>query len=312
MSTITLLEKYEPKTLADLYLPSRVRTLITETTTDRVGWRIFQPGTRGTGKTSVAKVISKGGDVLYLSGSNDFNVEVMRKKVYPFVSAHSVMNRQKFLIVDECENINNKIQDAFKIVLDQCKSVNFVFNTNEPENVIPEIKSRCTNIPYDYQGHEIKDQQGNYVLYAKKICDENNIQYDNPGLKELYLINFPDFRHLLIVLQQFIDSKKSVTKDNVKILSESGTVNEELYRLIEEEHNPQAFYEGVTTFKNKERECLISLGEPYLAYLISRGKFEQCLKAASIVADYSFRYVTTINKFGTFFACVIELKAIFR
>jgi replication-associated recombination protein RarA len=308
----TLLEIYAPKSLKDLYLPKRIHTLLEETTVGKSGWKVFQAGSPGTGKTSVGRELSRGGDVLYLSGSNDFNVDVMRSKVYPFVSGHSVLGKQKFLVIDECENIPNKLQDGFKIVLDTAKSVNFVFNTNEPEMVNTAIKSRCINIAYDYQREEVKEQQVHYITYATRICNENGIKWDNRGIKLLFQMNFPDFRHLLVMLQQFIDSKRDVIEDNVTILSENGTANVELYKLIEEEHNPQAFYEKATSWKGKERECLISLGEPYFTWLNKRGKFEQTLAAASIVADYSFKFVTTINKFGTFFACLCELKTVFR
>jgi replication-associated recombination protein RarA len=312
MEKKTLLEIYAPKTLSDLYLPSRIHTLLTETTVGKSGWKILQHGSPGTGKTSVGRLLSSGGDVLYLSGSNDFNVDVMRKKVYPFVSGHSALSLQKFLVIDECENIPNKLQDGFKIVLDQAKKVNFVFNTNEPEMVNTAVKSRCINIPYDYQGQEIEDQKKLYIQFIVRVCNENGIKWDNRGVKLIYQLNFPDFRHILVVLQQFIDSKRSVTEDNVQILSENGTANVELYKLIEEENDPQKFYEQVSTFKGKERECLISLGEPYFTWLNGRGKFQHTLSAAPIVADYSFKFVTSINKFGTFFACVTQLKTIFR
>jgi replication-associated recombination protein RarA len=308
----TLLEIYSPKSLKDLYLPNRIETLLTNTTTDARGWRLFQHGPPGTGKTSTAKLLTLGHDVLYLSGSNDFNVEVMRQKVYPFVSGHSVLGRQKSLIVDECENVANKIQDGFKVVLDTAKSVNFVFNTNEPETVNSAIKSRCVNVEYSYQGQEITEQQKKYISYAVRICNENNIRYDNRGLKLIYQMNFPDFRHLLVILQQFIDSKRDVTEDNVVILSENGTANVELYELIQSNAEAQKFYEAVSAYKGKERECLISLGEPYFTWLNSQGKYEHTMKAAAIVCDYSFRYVTTINKFGTFFACISALRSIFR
>jgi hypothetical protein len=50
-----------------------------------------------------------------------------------FASGMSVMQKQKTVIIDEAENIRNNLFDAFKIILDKCVNVNFIFITNEIE-----------------------------------------------------------------------------------------------------------------------------------------------------------------------------------
>lgn len=307
----TLLEIYAPKTFDELKLPKRVLDLILENN-NKIGFRLLLSGTPGTGKSTTSKLMVKGHDVMMLSGSNDFNVETLRQKVVPFVSSHSVLGNRKTLIIEECENISDKVQDSFKMILDGAKKINFIFLTNEPEKVNSAIKSRCTPIEYDFQLSEIEEQKVNYVNFIVNVCKSENIEYDGKGLGELYKINFPDFRHILVVLQQFKDTNTSVSLANVKLISESGKQNLELYDAIESLNDAQKFYEKITEFKGKERECLISLGEPFFVYLNSKGKWEHTLKSAKIVADYSNRFVTTINKFGTFFACCVELKNLFK
>jgi len=307
----TLLEIFAPKTLDELKLPARIITLILENK-DRVGFRLLCSGTPGTGKSSTAKLIAMGHDVMMLSGSNDFNVETMRQKVYPFVSSFSALNKQKTLIIEECENIKDAIQDSFKMVLDSSKKVNFIFLTNEVEKVNSAIKSRSTHIEYDFRMQEVEEQKVHYATFMVNVCKTVGIPYDGAGLTELMKINFPDFRHLLVALQTFHDTKQTVNAVNVKLISESGKQNIELYEAIENPTDSQKFYEKMTEFKGKERECILSLGEPYFNYLNGKGKWDQTLKAAKIVADYSNRFVTTINKFGTFLACTVELKTLFR
>jgi DNA polymerase III gamma/tau subunit len=310
---VSLLLKYAPRNFGEIFLPERVHNLLENTLLRKdEGLRIFQFGSPGTGKTSAAKLGAIGHDVLYLSGSNDFNVAVMREKVYPFVSGHSVMGRQKDVIIDECENIADKIQDSFKIILDAAKKVNFWFNTNEPESVNSAIKSRTTHIPYNYVGLEVADQKRKYIEYAMMICKYEAIQYDAAGLREIYKLHFPDFRHLLVVIQQFIDSGDSITLNNVQKLAELGGAIIELYEAISDIKDAQKFYEAISSFKGKERECFLALGEPYFVWLNKKGLFEHTLRLAPIVANWGYKYQTAMIKFGTFFACCSELKSQFK
>lgn len=310
-----LLEKYRPKTLEEMKLPKRIMNILMEVQKTQ-GYRLLLFSTPGTGKTSTARLLTADqtkNEVLYLSGSNDFNIEVLRNKVMTFSSSFSIQGKQKTCIIDECDNLRNDIQDAFKIILDQCKKVNFIFITNEVEKVNSAVKSRCTNLEYDFNAEEKKEQEAHYVQFAVDICKKENIKFTPAGLKELYKINFPDFRHLLVTLQQAKDGDTEITVDNVKNISEIGNQNVELYEIIMDiSLAPGVFYQKLTQFKGREKEALLSLGEPFFRYLNEKQMFDQTLKSALYVADYSNKFVVSLNKFTTFLACCIALKSIFK
>lgn len=305
----TLMQKYYPKDFSDLYLPERIQNLI-DKNKNRKGYRLLLYGPAGTGKTSTARLLNPKYkyEVLFKSGSNDFNIETMRNSIYPFIQSHStVLGKTKTLIIDECERMSEKIQDAFKVVLDKSVNINFIFITNDIEKLTPYIKSRFDLIEFNYTEEELKIQKLNYINHIIKVCKNENIKYDNDGIKELFIKNFPDFRHILRVLQQFIDTGKEVNLQNVRGMIESSLKNLELYQLLEIQ-DPQKFYFEATKWKGRERECLASLGEPYFEYLNEQNKFDKTLKAAVIVAKYSNMYVNTFNKFVCFFSCLTELK----
>lgn len=315
MENINLMEKYFPKTWEDIKLPSKVRTLLTNMQ-DKPGYRLLMYSVPGTGKTTSARLMVSDTDkyeVQYLSGSNDFKIDTLRSKVMSFASGFSVLQKHKVIIIDECENIRNDLQDAFKILLDQCKNVSFIFITNEVEKVNSAIRSRCTQIEYDFSGEELVEQQKNFIKYAVQICQEQNINYENAAIKQLYVRLFPDFRHLIVTLQQVKDSGKSLDLEFVKSLSENGKQMKDLYNLVTDQTISQrTLYESASKLKGKERECLISLGEPFFQYLNDEEKFDKTLQAAIIVAKYSEMFVTSINKFVTLLSCIIELRSIFR
>lgn len=310
----TILEKYQPKTIESLKLPERIMSII-DAVQNRQGYRLLLYGQQGTGKTTTARLLNNDKDkfdVLYLSGSNDFNIQTLREKIYPFAGSHSVLKKQKTIIIDEAENMKDVIQDAFKIVLDASKKVNFIFITNEIEKIIPPVQSRFTKIEYNFNEQELVEQRNNYLMYIKNIVDTEKIEYDNTGIKELYIRNFPDFRQSLVVIQQIIDGKQKLTRDTVIQTAEQGVQDTILYDILLKEHDAQKFYEACSGYKSKEKEAINSLAEPFFRYLNSIGKFEQTIKSAIVVAKYSNMYSTATSKFGTFFAMMSELRTIFR
>jgi replication-associated recombination protein RarA len=307
-----LLEKYFPKTFDDVYLPINKKNEILAGL-EKTAFRLLLHGSPGGGKTTVSRLLSKDYETIYLSGSNDFNIDTIRNKIIPFASGYSVNNRRKLIIIDECENIRDNLQDSFKVSMDQMQSVSFIFITNEIYQVNDAIKSRCNKICFDFADDEMKEQLKNFVTFLKRICTEQSIRYTPEGAKKLYQLLFPDFRQLLITLQKFKDTNIEVNFDNVVALAKVGKENKELYLVIEDNTiQGKQLYEQLSVFRGKEKECFTSIGEPFFEHLNEQGKYDITLKVAIIVSKYSNMYVNSINKFTTLIACVVELKTLFR
>jgi len=305
----TLIEKYQVKNFDDLKLPARIKQIITDN--QNTYYRLLLYSSPGTGKTTTAKLLSKGKSVLYLSGSNDFNIQTMRKYVYPFCNSFSVNDKEKVLIIDEADNIPNKIQDAFKILIDTAKKVRFIFITNEIDKINDAIQSRCTKLNYNYTASELDEQQANYLKFMVDVVQKENIGFTKEGLLELLKYYFPDFRALLDILQVFKTTKQRITVENIsknKIVS--GIQNKEIYDLIEhpENYNARKFYEIVSKYRGIEESVLTSLCEPYFQYLNDKGLYEKTLETAEIMNEFTSQYNTTINKFGLLVACIYKLR----
>lgn len=304
--------KYEIKTFEELKLPNRIKTLV-QGKAETIYRMIFY-GTSGLGKTTLSKILSKNHDILYLSGSNDFNIDKMRNKIYPFCNQFSVKDLPKIVIIDECERIPLKLQDAFKIVLDSTKNTTkFIFITNDYTKIIDAIKSRSTSINFNYTADELAEQQGYFVQYAVDICQKENISFDRDGMMALYKKIFPDFRQLLETLETFKLSNEKITEASVnKSEIIAGKQNMEIYDLIGKPQNytPKQFYQIISKYKGKEEDVFNSLCEPYFAYLNGLDKYDKTLASAEIINKYCCEYHTTMNKFALLISCVHELRKI--
>ena len=115
-------------------------------------------------------------------------------------------------------------------------------------------------------------------------------------------MNFPDFRHILVLLQQLKDGNLPLNNETIELLSETGKQNLELYGLL---MNPaltaEEFYKGVAQYRGREKDALQSLCEPFFIFLNSKSKFDQTILVGKIVANWANIHTTTINKFSAFF-----------
>ncbi len=312
MNNFSIEQKYFPKEWDDLILPESYLKIL-DKKKESQGYRLLLHSTPGTGKTTTARLLTINDDVLYLSGSNNFLTKVMNEKVYPFATNFSLLNKQKTVIIDEFSGIKMQLQEAFKIILDQAVKVNFIFITNEFEKTNDAVLSRCTKLNYDFSGSDLKEQKTNYINYLINVCTQENIKYDKEGVRKLFQMNFPDFRNLLGHLDELKSKGKDVTLESVKTLSDYGKIDLQLYEMV---MNPaligKDFYQEIVKYKAHEKQGFLSLGEPFFEYLNNKKLYDKTLESAIIISKYSDSYGESINKFVTFFSCIVELKTLFR
>jgi len=307
-----LIVKYGVKTIDDMQLPTRIMDLV-NAKSESV-YRFLFYSTPGTGKTTLAKMLTKGMNILYLSGSNDFDVNTMRTKVYPFCQKHSIDNKPKVCIIDECDNINKKIQESFKILTDSTiKSVRFIFITNNIDKIDTAVFSRFTKINFNFTANELTEQQGNYVKFAVDICKAENIGFDKDGMMEMYKKFFPDFRQMIDTLENFKLTNQKITASTIRQSDiVAGIQIVEIYDLImkPKDYDPKSVYTLLSKYKNQEIDVLNSLCNPFFTYLNNLGKYSTTLEVAEIMNKYCVEYSQTMNKFALLISCINELRKI--
>lgn len=151
MSKFTLLsEVLRPTSFADLVLPDKtVRQLQAMLDSGNV-MNMLLHGTPGTGKTSTARIFKSGGfDVLFLNGSLENGIDLVRETILPFTSTVSMYDRPKIVIIDEAEFLSDSAQASLRSVIEEVSAnCRFIFTANEPQKLSSAIRSRLLAVHF--------------------------------------------------------------------------------------------------------------------------------------------------------------------
>jgi len=170
MSYLVLARKYRPQTFDQVIEQAHItRTLTNAISTDRVAHAILFSGPRGTGKTTVARILAKamnceqgptavpcnvcrsceeitgghGVDVFEIDGASNNSVDQVRelRENIKYMPAHSAF---KIYIIDEVHMLSMAAFNALLKTLEEPPAhVLFMFATTEPHKIPITILSRC-------------------------------------------------------------------------------------------------------------------------------------------------------------------------
>ena len=163
-------ELFRAKRLEELILPSRIKTelekgLVTHT---------FLYGPAGTGKTTIARILTEGYEVLRLNGSSENGIDVIRNQVVDFASTMSLMGgseKLKVIFIDEADGLTENAWDALRETLERYhESVRYICTCNKFNKIPEPIKSRFNCIPvYPVTVAEEQEVIGYVCEYVRRI-----------------------------------------------------------------------------------------------------------------------------------------------
>lgn len=246
--------KYRPRTFDELLGQVHVTTILkNQIIKGNIGHAYLFSGTRGTGKTSAAKIFSravncqdpKDGnpcnkceickgildesimDVIEMDAASNRKIEDIRelreKVVYPPSRA-----RYKVYIIDEVHMLTNEAFNALLKTLEEPpRHLIFLLATTEPERLPPTILSRCQR--FDFKRLTSRDMEGS----MKTISQEMGVEVDDKVFKLIASNSDGAMRDALSLLDQCIafDDKKVTYDDALKIL---GIANKDLiFKMVD-------------------------------------------------------------------------------
>ena len=201
--------KYSPKKMSDLILLDKHKTKFEKIIQTRHLPDTLLYGPAGTGKTTLINVLKSelNLDMLYVNGSIDTSIEVVRSDIRQFTKRSSAS--QKAVFIDEFERMSGgrtDAQDSLKAEVELCKKTIFLFATNHVENVIPPLVSRCGGgISFFFNNDEKKELQKKYYKRCLEILEEENVEYEPKAVAKVIQSIFPDMRNIIHSLQDIFN-----------------------------------------------------------------------------------------------------------
>lgn len=209
-------EKYKPKNVEDLVVDTKVLNIIKGILNKKEIPNMTLSSKRpGIGKTSIAKILAYTicgkHNTLFINGSLDRNIDVLRNEMTEFVYADSIDGNKKCIIIDEAEYMNvNSLQPSLRNFIEEnSKNCSFILTCNYSEKIIEPLLSRCPVLDISVSDADDKRELAIKIMdRAKFILEQENISYDIKILPPLIKKLFPDIRKIITELQKYSISGK--------------------------------------------------------------------------------------------------------
>lgn len=204
MANESLASKYRPQTFKDVVGQETIKTILSRASLqDKIAPAYLLSGTRGVGKTTLARIlakalncenaptaepcnvcnacksITKGAfiDVIELDGASNRGIDDIRK-LRETIGYSPMEGRYKVIIIDEAHMLTKEAFNALLKTLEEPPSrVVFILATTEPHKFPITIMSRCQHFVFRQVPENDIDNQLRYVLDSEKL------PYDEEAIK---------------------------------------------------------------------------------------------------------------------------------
>ena len=218
-------EKYRPQKIDECVLPESLKKTFHEYIAQGELPTFLFCGTAGVGKTTVAKALCNeiGAEFLFINGSEESGIDVLRTKIKSFASSVSLTDAKKVVILDEADYLNpNSTQPALRAFIEEFSAnCRFIFTCNFKNRIIEPLHSRCSVIDFKIDNKDKQETMAAFFKRAVQILKQENIEFDQKVVAEVVAKHFPDYRRVLNELQRYSVSGKIDTGILVNVGEES-------------------------------------------------------------------------------------------
>jgi DNA polymerase-3 subunit gamma/tau len=220
----SLYRKHRPRTFADVVGQEHiVRTLQAAVEQDRVAHAYLFAGPRGTGKTSLAKILAKALncehgptptpdgtcercmaihearslDVIELDAASNRGIDTIRETVIERASLAPIEGGSKIYILDEAHSLTADASNALLKTLEEPpEKVVFILCTTDANKLLPTVRSRCQRFAFRRPG------PGELATVLRRISDAEQIEVDDAALHLMARAAGGSFRDAVGTLDQ--------------------------------------------------------------------------------------------------------------
>lgn len=252
-------EKYKPRKIDDLILDDFIELKIRKIINDKELTNTIFTGIPGVGKTSSIRCIINNiysiknvKDMVFKIGfgTNErgikslSEVEGFCKKSVNLIDGYC---KHKLLILEDADNsVTSKALKLFSPILSKYPKIVMIFSCNDQTKINESIQSKCSTIVFNKVASE------KYLKKFKFICDKENINYNEDGLKYLYRIYDGDIRKILNTIELMSIHGLEIIRDQIdkglSIISEND-IKELINSVLEK--NVQKIFKICDDFQKK-------------------------------------------------------------
>lgn len=231
---ISLYRKYRPETFKDVVGQEHVTDVLQESVAqEKIGHAYLFCGSRGTGKTSVARIFARAigtspNDLYEIDAASNTSVEDIRA-LNEAVNTLPFESKYKVYILDEVHMLSKSAFNAFLKTLEEPpKHVIFILATTEMEKLPETIVSRCQTFTFKQPTVEILKK---VVLDVSK---KEGVNLEHAAAELVALLGDGSFRDTLSILQKVVSlsGDAEVTLQEVERVTGAPTSNI-IYGVVE-------------------------------------------------------------------------------
>lgn len=238
---VPLYRKYRPKNLSEVVGQEHIKKALTNAISlNKISHAYLFTGPRGTGKTSIARILAKSlnckdgptvtpcevcpscvdiknstpMDVIEIDAASNRKVEDAQN-ILEKIQYVPVNGKYKIYIIDEVHMLTNHAFNALLKTLEEPpENVIFILATTEPQKVLETITSRCQR--FDFRRITTDD----IVSHLKHIAKQEKIKIDEDALFTIAKNAAGGMRDSLALLDQVsvLDSAKNITTEDINKL----------------------------------------------------------------------------------------------